>query len=340
MRTVGAYVVSALIAFNSASATESAAEEGKRLDGTVLQLLAVHGDWSPNRWSELFRAFHALRLSQIVIQWTVYDDMAFYPSRRFTPVALPPLKTILDLAHEHGIRVLVGLAHDSGYWERVAREPDSIEPYLKSLQERSVWIARELAPLVGSHPAFEGWYISEEIDDINWREPVRRKMLYEHLRVLSTKLHRFSSRARIAVSGFSNAATDPVAFEHFWAALLDEAPAIDVVFFQDGIGVQKLALDELPIYFGAMKQAVEARSRELRAIIEVFRQTAGPPVNEGEFRAEPAILDRIRQQIRIASAFSSKLVAFSVLDYLSPLGGEAPGALFDQYRQGCIVQAC
>jgi hypothetical protein len=104
--------------------------------------------------------------------------------------------------------------------------------------------------------------------------------------------------------------------------------------------VQKLALDELPIYFGAMKQAVETRSRELRAIIEVFRQTAGSPVNEGEFRAEPAILDRIRQQIRIASAFSSELIAFSVLDYLSPLGGESAGALFDQYRHRCVLQAC
>ncbi|PYN51170.1 MAG: hypothetical protein DME00_02765, partial [Candidatus Rokuibacteriota bacterium] len=87
-----------------------------RLHGTFIQLSQAHGSWSEDSWRRLFGYLAQLRTGEIVVQWTAYDDMAFYPSTRLSPVAEPPLETILTLADELDMTVRVGLAHDSAFW--------------------------------------------------------------------------------------------------------------------------------------------------------------------------------------------------------------------------------
>src|SRR5205085_11451107 len=62
-----------------------------RLSGTFLQLWSTHGTWTEEAWQRLFGYLERLRISEIVVQWTVYDNIAFYPSARHAPVPQPPL---------------------------------------------------------------------------------------------------------------------------------------------------------------------------------------------------------------------------------------------------------
>ena len=75
-----------------------------RLQGTFLQFTAAHGDWQPADWAKLFGYFKELRLTQLVIQWTVYDDLAFFPAPEYQQVAQPPLSTIMQLADAAGLK--------------------------------------------------------------------------------------------------------------------------------------------------------------------------------------------------------------------------------------------
>ena len=311
-----------------------------RLDGTVVQFTPAHNLYTRGDWTRLLQALRVLGMTRIVVQWSVDGTTAYYPSRHFRIGPMPPLETLLDLAEAAGMRVLVGLAHDPQYWRYIAGEPAEVARHLGASRARSLRAAGELAPRLARRDAFEGWYLSEEIDDVNWREPARRAVVAAHLGELTTALRALDARARIAISGFANAGTDPALLQAFWDALLAEAPELGVVMFQDGVGVGKLSLDELPGVLDAVRRAVEGRGRELRVIVEVFRQTAGAPIDAAPFAAEPAPIERVRRQVAIARAFSASLLAFTVSDYMSPGDTPAKARLFEAYRRACVEGDC
>jgi hypothetical protein len=296
-----------------------------RLQGTFLQLSTTNAGWSPETWRQLFRYLERLRVSQLVVQWTVYGDTAFYATERHVPVAQPPLETILTLADRSGMSVMVGLAHDPGYWSKISREPELVEVYFTTQQRRSEAVARELAPVVGRHPSFRGWYITEEIEDSTWKDPRARAVL---LARLGTGLRAVRADAKIAISGFSNAATQPATFAEFWTALLRAAP-IDVWMFQDGIGAGKQQLSYLPLYLDAARDVAAGTGRELQVIVVVFEQVN----TAGDFKAVPAALTRVERQLDLAAARSTARgpLAFSIPEYMTPLGGPAAERLFDAY---------
>jgi hypothetical protein len=299
---------------------------GPRLQGTFLQLTEAQGDWQPADWDRLFGYFKELRLSQLVIQWTVYDDLAFFPLKGCRQVAHSPLPTILQLADAAGIKVWLGLAYDSCFWEKICRDPKLVEIYLRRLRLQAEAIAGQLAPQLQSHPSFRGWYITPEIDDVNWEGDRAREVLFAFLRDLGDSLHKLSPEARVAISGFSNAHTDPKTFGRFWQSLLGET-SIDTVLFQDGIGTGKLKLDELPLYLGFLRQAVQTKGRELQVVVELFRQTRERP-----FQAQPAPWQSVVCQLNLAARFATGgVLAFSIPEYMTPLGGPKANRLFHSY---------
>ena len=83
-----------------------------------------------------------------------------------------------------------------------------------------------------------------------------------------------------------------------------------------------------------MHQAVTAGGREFWVVVENFHQTAGAPLSEEPFEAEPASMERLHRQLDIASRFSTgEIIAFSIPEYMTPMGGEAAGRLFEAYRR-------
>jgi len=302
-----------------------------RLEGTFLQLTDAHRQWEVDQWRQLFDYFRQLHLSQLIVQWTVRGQSAFYASGYYEAGETPPLETILNLADEAGVSVRVGLAHDPEYWQRINRRPASVDSYLRQSRFRSLSVAKELVPIVEAHSCFQGWYVTEEIDDVNWLEPPLRQILFDHLGRLTAELRALTPTAEISLSGFSNANTDPVAFEKFWNGLL-EATEVDVVLLQDGIGVDKLDLDYLELYLAAARKAVDGKERDLQVVVEVFQQVDGLPINDKPFRAVPASLERIARQLEQAARYSpAGSIAFSIPEYMTPLGGQDAGQLFQGY---------
>jgi hypothetical protein len=303
-----------------------------RLIGTFLQP-RLDQRWTGDALRDLFLDFRRLGLSRVVVQWTVAGTRAFYPSATFQPVPDPPLEPLLELADEFGISVRLGLAHDPAFWEntRLQKPPGDIEAYLQLQRSRSINVLRELQPIAIRHRSFDGWFLTEEIDDVNWLSPERRALLHAYFKDLRQTVRLQGPQATVAVSGFSNAYCDPATLEAFWRELLAET-GVDLVYFQDGIGVHKLELPHLAMYLDAMRRAALGAGHDLSVVVEVFDQVGGPPVSEGSFRAVPAGIDRIVRQLALAAAAStSGIFAFSVPDYMTPAAGPAARQLFDDY---------
>ena len=185
-------VLTAIVAVASVAA---GASPYPRLRGTFVQLTRSNAEWDDARWDQLFARFRELGLSEIVIQWSALDDLAFYPSATLASSTRSPVTTILRLADRADMTVRVGLAHDSLFWTRIERDPALVDVYLRRLQIRSQGIARELAQETRSHPSFSGWYLPEEIDDVNWTTPRARDLLIHHVRHLTESLHALSPSA-------------------------------------------------------------------------------------------------------------------------------------------------
>ena len=263
------------------------AERRPMLSGTFLQLLTEHHTWREEQWVRLFDAFRRLGLSQVILQWVMSDSQPFFASDLAGSVR-SPLQMILELGETTNIEVIIGLVHDSDYWLRIAQPSTAVATYLANRESRIVQLVTEIAPLSRDYRSFAGWFMNEEIDDINWHEPAATSVLHSYLQRVSDYLRVALPRAPVTISGFSNAHGTPAQLEVFWRELLSAAPAIGTVLFQDGIGARKLTLENLPRYLRAVRAATDATGRRLGSVVELFEQTGGAPLDLGEFRASAA----------------------------------------------------
>ena len=291
---------------------------------TFLQPLAVHLTWSPQQWELLFGELRVLGMNRLVLQWTELDALAFHPA---------PLEMIVTLAARHRLGVMVGLSHRSDYWPAIEARAGDPEGFLRALRERSLAIARARAAWLRDQSAFVGWYMPEEIDDLNWRTSARQSRLQAHLAETTEALKALTPDHRVAVSGFANRGTDPAGLAALWGGLLAAAPGLDEVWFQDGVGVGKLDLAELDQMLAAVAGAVREAGRELRVIVETFAQVAGAPLNADPFRAVPAPLARVVAQLALAARWAAEPIAFSAPEYMTSWGGPAAGELGLDYLE-------
>src|SRR5690348_9733047 len=194
----------------------SRSEPAPRLNGSFIQLLKGHGSWTPAQWNQLFDWLNSAGIDHLVVQWSVIGDTAFYSSSTWTRVPNAPLEAILNLADSSHMSVRVGLVHDDSYWTNIQRDPAAVSSYLRDLRKRSMAAARELAPILERHRCVEGWYISGEIDDVNWRSPESREVLFEYAGELARNLREVNPRMTIAISSFSQAQSSPDGFRQFW----------------------------------------------------------------------------------------------------------------------------
>jgi hypothetical protein len=292
-----------------------------------------HKSWTDAQWADLFEYLRRLQLSEVIVQWTAYDDIRFYGS----PVQGPDsvLDKVLLAASHAGLKVWVGLYCDSGYWNHVG-EGQATRAYLNGLRSRSLAIGRDLAPLLKQQSSFAGWYLPEEIEDVNWQTPEARKELLLHLGLESKTLHELTPGARIAISAFSNARLSPAEFHDFWVEAL-RASTVNTVLLQDGIGAHKLELDEFPLYAGALSDAARSAGRDFSVVVELFRQTGGLPLDHGPFQASAARWEQVRAQLEIAHRFTSTIVGFSVPEYMTPLGTGGAKQLYADYLKESTV---
>jgi hypothetical protein len=177
------------------------------------------------------------------------------------------------------------------------------------------------AAVEGVRPAtgVRGYYLPQEIEAGQWQGAARQRELGEAVRQVRREFH------PLAVSGFANHGARPEAAARFWRDL-QKRSGFDRLLFQDGVGARKMPLEEWATWPEAISRAL---GRRFCVVVETFTG-----LGEGaSWRGVPAEWDRVVKQLEIAERWSGqRAVAFSIPEYVTPLGGTAAGHLFSQAR--------
>jgi uncharacterized protein DUF4434 len=312
-----------MLALASAMPGSADSPECARLPGTFIQLTNTQAAWSAAPWRTLFGEFQRLGIANLFAQWTVLHDTAFFPTSEFRFQRPRTLQTLADLAVNTGVRVWIGLHLDARYWDEINRGADRVESYFDGRQRELKRFIRDLDAAID--PSwFAGWYITDEIDDQTWHDAAKRTALKRYLAATIALLKELRPGANVAVSGFTNASSEPASVAAFWSDIA-MATKLDLLLFQDGVGEGKLELNDVPKYYAALAQALRGTNTRVGGVAEFSRLLPnGTRV--------PATPRRIREQLAMAARLLDfPPVAFSVPDYMSEVAGPQAGALLSHF---------
>lgn len=282
----------------------AAGRGGAPWGGTFLQFWAGHRDWDEARWQRLFGYLEALRARELVVQWSGWDGIDYGGLT----------ERVLEMAGGRGMRVRVGLRHESRWWKDVETEPGKA---LSRLERRTAELDRPFLRGMERKRAFAGWYLPEEIGQAQWRGAEGRA-LADCVRDVKKQV------GRLAVSGFPNPEAAPQELGRFWGALARRS-GVEEVLFQDGIGAGKATLETWPSQAAALRREL---GRKLRVVVETFEASG----EAGGFRARPAPVGRVLEQARVARRYSREApVAFSLPEYCTPEGGAEAADRYGEY---------
>lgn len=310
------------------------------VDRTFVQLWRDDARRSPANWNQWFLNIDHLGFEEIIVQWSSYDDISFHVDARPGVENAPTLAAFIKAAARHRKRIWLGLDYDPRFWQSIAVAPSGVEQYLSTrlakISERLPRLLHSLQATDTSTEIIRGWYISDEIDDINWKDSARQKLLFAYLKDLRSILRKAHKDWPVLISGFSNGACPPDALTGFWNSALN-LTGIDGVLFQDGVGAGKLTLDQLEMYLKNFHANLVGADHRFGVIVELFQFTQENESTAAQFHAAP--FSRVSRQISIARQYSAlPITVFSAPDYLKTDGDRHSRKLYRDWkndRSGC-----
>ncbi len=294
--------------------------------GTIFQ---PSRDWtgkSVEDWEETLSLARAAGIETLIVQWTDEGTVAYFqPAPENYEESHPLVNRILEAAGQVGLEVVLGLGNDPEYWRMIETRADVLDVYFRVRNTRNLRLQEALLENFGNNPNWTGYYLSEEIDDLNWREPDRERAFRQYLLRSGRLIRENDSRRDIAISSFFRKRTAPAIYAGNLRDLVGDT-AIDSVWVQDGIGVELLSTPLIEPYYRELARAFAPPEPVAGVVVEIFEQTSA----EGEpFAAQPALPARVGRQLQDASLVGGPLVLFSLLDYADPRKGGAQKEMYD-----------
>jgi hypothetical protein len=278
-------------------------------------LSLTHSDWE-RRMVRL----HENGLDTLYLQWLQYGETDFLNAHLKNGGLF--IQVLLDAAAGQGIGIYIGLFSDPGFFHSLNLSTAELGSYLFKLREKTLHVAVEFQARYGKHPAFQGWYIPEEIDDLNWQSAPRRKLLNKHMHSLDRALKCLGEKKPVAFSAFFSGALSPEAFARFCQQLLEGSDYFMLV--QDGMG-GRMDISTTRRYHESLRRTVGKQDR-LCWIMELFKDELPGPA----FRGKAIEPDEFNNRLAVVHKnFMGRRLALFSLRYW--LDGNA--RLSEHYRQ-------
>ena len=246
-------------------------------------------------------------MKYVVLTSTAWRGTSFFPTSLMTLFPLEcqnPLKHILDEAEKQSLKVFVGAGycfHNINEW--LLPETDRLRHQLMV----------ELENLYGNNPAFFGWYLPVE-SHISGHF---RKDYLDYLAAATQSARKINPRKKILIAPFGT--RDCIADDRYCRQL--EEIDVDIIAYQDEVGVRKTKLDELEEIFSRIRKAHDRTKNApaLWADVEIF-QFEGKVYNSALL---PAPFERIKNQLKLIRPFVEQLLVYQCLGLMNPSGTSA-----------------
>lgn len=333
--------------------------------GSFIQLNRSLAEQPVEAWRDLLETMKSAGLDTVIVQWTseppiVYFDYRIDISDEFTEY-YTAIEHLFLANQDVGLDVYLGLQNDPDYWSQIQGRDRVLRDFFLVRLAQNEHIQKELLDRFDANPAWQGYYIPDEIDDKTWRHPSKRSLIRQYVHHMAERLRVNDADRDILISTFFRGRTSPrIVAEN----LLDivSGSEVDALLLQDGVGTGDPPVDYLGAYYDAIlsawKQAptpatnavpedAEANTEpspasedrsaqespdsrpELWAIVESFRQTSAPG---DPFSAEPTGAETLRQQMTEAAESFDTMILFTYPDYMLPSLGPKAAKLDEELR--------
>jgi hypothetical protein len=254
--------------------------------------------WTQLQWDNEFLRMKERKINRVVVQYSIYYNSVWYSPCHVqgNNTCKTALNNLFKAAENTGIKVFTGLSF-SPDWNIINKSQPALYDGLLKQHEQNI---DELAQLFGSSPAFGGWYIPQEINDLEWQGS-NRTLLFNWLRDVSAYAHAKAPGKPVMIAPFFNLWQPADELARWYDEMLKVAKDIDEIYPQDGVGTtQKNATIDTPHYFPYLKEVCRRHKRKFGITVEAFRQLTGWPVNNDKFSAMPADAETFRTQLNEA----------------------------------------
>ncbi len=251
---------------------------------------------SDAQWQTMLQQLKKQGIDTLVLQWSRYGE-AFGDGE-----ARAWLEHKAALAAESHLKLVVGLAADEHFFKRQQQPQTARINYLNRLRANDIAVATRWVKVLGS-ANIAGWYISSELDDLNWRTPQMQQAALDWLTHTRQSLAEVADKP-VAVSSFFSGNMAPDAWAK-WIATLSQSGV--KIWVQDGAGTQTLPPAARELYL---------KTPSSGHIVELFRQDK----QAADFHASPLPVSQQRQRLAALVPAGQDRVFFS-LRYMSAAEG-------------------
>ena len=272
-------------------------------------------DWNPacvrftaEQWQAKIEEIADAGLEVLVLMSTsvyyrTFFDTTIYPKWQ---LACPdPLEAVLSAADKHKIKFFIGV----GFYGDWRSDKTIVDPVANRYRLQSL---DELAARYGHHPSFHGWYWPDEAE-IN---PYYTPEFLTYVNTLSKEARRLKPNAPIMIAPYGTRIARP---DDEYVRQLD-AMDVDIVAYQDEVGVRKSRTTETSAFFEGLRKAHDrSQKAKIWADVEIF-EFQGDTYNSALM---PAPIERIVRQLEAVSPWVDKILVYQYLGMMNQPGTTA-----------------
>lgn len=291
----------------------------KRITGSWFEFqhhATVEGvDWNPAcarfdaaQWEAKIKEIADARMEYLVLMATAVYYRAFYDTKIFPKWELgcpDPIEAVLSAADKYKIKFFIGGGF-YGDWEsdQTISDPIATKKRLQSMEE--------LTRLYSHHQSFYGWYWPDEAC-IN---PRYSPEFIKYVNTNSRLARQLTPHAQIMIAPYGTRIAIP---DDEYVRQLD-AMDVDIVVYQDEVGVRKSKVTETSAFYEGLRKAHDrAQKAKIWADVEVFEF-------EGEVYKSaliPASFSRVQRQLDAVSPWVDQILIYQYQGMMNKPGSLA-----------------
>jgi hypothetical protein len=283
--------------------------------GTFIQWFLVK-DWGDAQWRAEFRAMKAVGMQYLVFTPTADSKahVTYYPTQLPGYHLAEGWSDVVDAclrnAEKEGVKVFLSLNFSEDWWQKEGNDPAWLDTQMQDGNAIATELYRRYA---GKYPeAFYGWYWAWEVDNLNFRSPQQRQTLAHALDSSVRHLKALNARMPVMLCPFMSADSGtPEAYRQLWTYIFAHSALGrgDIFCPQDCVGAGGLKLEQVPVWFAALRAAVATKpGLEFWSDTETFDAT--------DWTAAP--LNRFVAQLKAVQPYVARSITFAYSHYYSP----------------------
>jgi hypothetical protein len=272
-------------------------------------------DWNPAlvrftaaQWDEKIKEMAEIGMKYVVLMATAVYYRAFFDTKIYAKWELTcpdPLEAVLSAADKYNVKFFIGSGF-YGDWESEDTISDSVAG------KQRLQAMEELAARYGHHASFYGWYWPDEAC-IN---PHYTPEFIRYVNVLSHQARQLKPKAPIMIAPYGTRIAIP---DDLYVRQLD-ALDVDIVAYQDEVGVHKSKVTETAAFYEGLRKAHDrSQKAKIWADVEIFEFELG--VYKSALM--PASFDRVVRQLEAVSPWVDEILVYQYLGLMNKPGSAA-----------------